>query len=181
MFAPKPYKSETELIDACKKHNRSAQRYLYDKYSARMYAVCLKYARSAEVAKDYLQDGFVTVFTRMDSYSGEGSFEGWMRKIFVNVALMDLRKVDVLGDAKDVTELRAEAPRIDDVSVKLENKDVLRLITEMPIGFRTVFNLSVFEGYSHQEISEKLGISEGASRSQLCRARGWLQQRMQKL
>ena len=69
MFAPKPYKSETELIDACKKHNRSAQRYLYDKYSARMYAVCLKYARSAEVAKDYLQDGFVTVFTRMDSYS----------------------------------------------------------------------------------------------------------------
>lgn len=181
MSAPKPYKTEIELIDACKHGNRSAQRHLYDKYAARMYAVCLKYARSAEVAKDYLQEGFVTVFTKIGSYAGEGSFEGWMRRIFVNVALMDLRRNDVLGDARDVMELRSEAPRVDDVSAKLEHKDLLRLIMEMPLGFRTVFNLSIVEGYSHQEISQKLGISEGASRSQLSRARSWLQQRMQNL
>ena len=104
-----------------------------------------------------------------------------MRRIFVNVALMDLRRNDVLGDARDVMELRSEAPRVDDVSAKLEHKDLLRLIMEMPLGFRTVFNLSIVEGYSHQEISQKLGISEGASRSQLSRARSWLQQRMQNL
>ena len=102
MFAPKPTLSEKELIEACQKHNRSAQRQLYERYSARMFAVCLKYARSVEVAKDYLQDGFATVFLKIGTYTGEGVFEGWMRKIFVNTALMDLRRMDVLKEAQDI-------------------------------------------------------------------------------
>lgn len=146
-----------------------------------MFSVCVRYSSDREKAKDYLQDGFVTVFSKIGSYTGDGSFEGWMRKIFVNTALMDLRRKDVLKETQDVTDLKAGTPFTDDVLEKIEGKDVIRLIAVMPPGFKAVFNLSVFDGYSHLEIAKMLGISEGASRSQLSRARVWLQKEILKL
>lgn len=181
MFGKAYGNSDAELIEGCLAQNRSAQRRLYEKYAGKMFAVCRRYARDADQANDLLQEGFVTVFTKLSLYSGDGSFEGWMRKVFVNTALMSLRKNDVLKDAGDVAELRTQAPRVEDILSGLAAKDLMRLIAEMPIGFRTVFNLSVFEGFSHQEIAGKLGISEGASRSQLSRGRAWLQDRIIKL
>lgn len=182
MSPDKPYqRSESELIAACKKQERSAQREIYERFSPRMLSVCLRYASDREKAKDLLQDGFVTVFSKIGSYNGDGSFEGWMRKVFVNTSLMELRKKDVLRDTQDVTELRGNAPFTDNVLEKIEGKVILNLISQMPPGFKAVFNLSVFDGYSHAEIAKMLGISEGASRSQLSRARIWLQEKILKL
>jgi RNA polymerase sigma-70 factor (ECF subfamily) len=132
-------------------------------------------------AEDVLQDGFVTLFTKLDSFSGIGSFEGWARKIFVNTALMSLRKSDVLKDTGDIEEARGVIG--DQVSAVQEigYKELVRLVGELPAGFRTVFNMYVVEGYSHKEIGEALGISENTSRSQLQRARTLLQSKIKKL
>lgn len=172
---------ERELIAACVRQDRSAQRKIYEMYSSRMFAVCLRYAKDRDAAKDMLQDGFITVFSKISTYKNEGSFEGWMRRIFVNTALMSLRRTDVLRDASDVTAPRSEIPIEDNVMERLDGQKVFKLISEMPEGFRTIFSLSVIDGFSHQEISRKLGISEGASRSQLSRARVWLQERIKKM
>ena len=174
-------KTEKELITGCIKQDRRAQRELYEKYSPRMFPVCLRYIGDSEKAKDVLQEGFITLFTKIESYSGEGSFEGWMRRIFINTALMQLRKNDVLSKSEDITQMPVGAAIDTDLIDTLDGKEVVRLISIMPVGFRTVFNLYIIEGFSHQEISVKLNISEGASRSQLSRARIWLQERILKM
>lgn len=172
------YSTEADLIKACVRRDRKAQRMIYEKFAPRMFSVCIRYAGNRDSAKDLLQDGFITVFSKIGSYSGDGSFEGWMRKIFVNTALMQLRKRDVLRDTREISELKTNVPFEDNMMDKVEGKDIYNLIKEMPDGFRTVFNLSVVDGYSHQEIAGQLGITEGASRSQLSRARSWLQERI---
>lgn len=148
---------------------------IYDSLSGKMYAVCLRYMGDRESAEDVLQDGFVTLFAKLDSYSGEGSFEGWARKIFVNTALMSLRKKDALRDSADMEELRNMASDSPSVLQKIDYKELLKMIAALPAGFRTVFNMYVMEGYTHKEIAEELGISETTSRSQLQRARTLLQ------
>jgi len=168
----------TPLVEACRGGDRRAQKRIYDLLSGKMFAVCLRYMDSREAAEDILQDGFVTLFTKLDSYSGEGSFEGWARKIFVNTALMSLRKNDVLRQTEDVDEawdITADTP------TAIENigySELMKMIASMPPGFRTVFNMYVIEGYSHKEIAESLGISEATSRSQLQRARTMLQNKI---
>ena len=131
-----------------------------------------------EAAEDILQDGFVTLFSKLDSYSGVGSFEGWARRVFVNTALMSLRKKDAMKNTEDVSVARNIASDDPTVIQKISYMDLLKLITELPTGFRTVFNMYVIEGYSHKEIAESLGISETTSRSQLQRARMLLQSRI---
>ena len=127
---------------------------------------------------EILQDGFVTLFSKLDSYSGVGSFEGWARRVFVNTALMSLRKKDAMKNTEDVSVARNIASDDPTVIQKISYMDLLKLITELPTGFRTVFNMYVIEGYSHKEIAESLGISETTSRSQLQRARMLLQSRI---
>ena len=131
-----------------------------------------------DLAEDILQDGFVTLFSKLDSYSGVGSFEGWARRVFVNTALMSLRKKDAMKNTEDVSVARNIASDDPTVIQKISYMDLLKLITELPTGFRTVFNMYVIEGYSHKEIAESLGISETTSRSQLQRARMLLQSRI---
>ncbi|MCQ2155620.1 MAG: sigma-70 family RNA polymerase sigma factor [Bacteroidales bacterium] len=164
-----------DLVAACRLGDRKAQRALYDALSGKMYAVCLRYMGDAEQAQDILQDGFVTLFTKIDSYSGEGSFEGWARKIFVNTALMSLRKKDVMRQTEDVEEARSIDSGEPSAIERIGYRDLCRMIASLPPGFRTVFNMYVVEGYSHKEIGEALGISEATSRSQLQRARTLLQ------
>ncbi len=162
-------------IEKSKQGDRRAQKAIYDALSGKMFALCLRYLGDRETAEDALQDGFVTLFAKLDTYSGEGSFEGWARKIFVNTALMILRKNDVLKDAEDVDSawnVSSEAPS---AVQNLSYKELCRMIAELPPGFRTVFNMFVVEGYSHNDIAEALGISVNTSRSQLLRARAMLQ------
>lgn len=167
------------LVESCKKGDRGAQKSLYERLSPRMFAVCLRYSGSdRQQAEDWLQDGFVTLFSKLDSYKGEGAFEGWARKIFVNTALMDLRKKDALKDSGELDEVRGMMSDIPSQTEDIGYKELMALLAAMPAGFRTVFNMYVVEGYSHKEIAEALGISEVTSRSQLARARTWMQERI---
>ena len=172
---------ESQLINGCRKGDRLAQKELYERYSRRMMGVCLRYVSDRETARDLLQDGFVKVFTSMDSYSGLGSFEGWMRKIFVNCALEYLRKSDVLREAVDLDNtvelVHPDSSAISDMSAV----ELMKLVQELPAGFRTVFNLFAIEGYSHKEISEMMNITESTSRSQFTRAKQLLQRRIHEL
>ena len=128
-----------------------------------------------------MQEGFVTLFTRLETFKGDGSFEGWARKIFVNTALMYLRKKDAL---KMSDELETARNLSTDISSQMDNigyKELMKLITSLPTGFRTVFNMYVIEGYSHKEIADMLNISETTSRTQLSRARVWLQNKIKEM
>lgn len=143
-----------------------------------MYPVCIRYVGDRETAEDVLQDGFVTLFTHLNDYKGDGSFEGWARKIFVNTALMSLRKKDALKMSDDLDAARGLKAETVSQMQNLGYKELMSLITELPPGFITVFNLYAIEGFSHKEIGEMLGISESTSRTQLSRARIWLQNRI---
>lgn len=173
----------TDLIRVrrCLQNDRLAQREVYEMLADKMFAVCLRYTGDRETARDVLHDGFITLFSRMDTFKGEGSFEGWARRIFVTTALMHLRKSDILKRTEELESpaaARLQAP--ESSAGPLEAAELLKLIARMPAGFRTVFNLYAIEGYSHQEIAKALNISEGGSRSQLSRARLWLQERLEK-
>lgn len=170
---------ESDWIEGAKRGDRRSQKALYDLLSARMYAVCLRYMGDRDSAEDILQDGFVTLFSKLDSYSGEGSFEGWARKIFVNTALMSLRKKDALKNAEDAEDARNIAGDDPTALQRIGYKELLKMIAALPPGFRTVFNMYVIEGFSHKEIAEALGISETTSRSQLQRARTLLQSKIE--
>ena len=143
-----------------------------------MFAVCLRYMGDRDSAADILQDGFVTLFTKLDSYSGEGSFEGWARKIFVNTALMSLRKKDVLRQSEDVDAAWSISSDDPTPIQTIGYQELCKMIAALPPGFRTVFNMYVVEGFSHKEIAEALEISETTSRSQLQRARTLLQNKI---
>lgn len=172
------YLNETALLEACVKQDHRAQRVLYEIYSPRMLTVCIRYVGERERAKDILHDGFITVFEKIGSYNASGSFEGWMRRIFVNTALMSMRKGDVLKYSEDLTSVDKEIVEDGAGISNISSGELLKLIAAMPVGFRTVFNMYAIEGFSHQEIAKEMKISEGSSRSQLSRARGWLQERL---
>jgi RNA polymerase sigma-70 factor (ECF subfamily) len=171
---------EKQLIKGCIDGDRIAQKALYDKYSRRMMAVCLRYVKDTEDARDLLQEGFIKIFVNIRKFSGEGSFDGWVRRIFVNCALERLRQYDVLKNTDDITDIEfADTP--DESTVSNLTADEIRIyISALPDGFRTVFNLFAVEGYSHKEIGEMLHISESTSRSQYMRARKMLQKMIMK-
>jgi len=163
--------------DACEGDAR-AQKSIYDMLSGKMFALCIRYMGDRDTAEDVLQDGFVTLFSKLDTYSGEGSFEGWARKIFVNTALMSLRRNDALKDSDDLDSAFGLSESSPGPIQNIGYKELSKLIADLPAGFRTVFNMYVVEGYSHKEIGEALGISEVTSRSQLQRARVLLQSKI---
>ncbi len=167
-----------DLAEACRSGDRRAQRALYDRLASKMYAVCLRYMGDRESAQDILQEGFVTLFSKIGSFGGKGSFEGWARKIFVNTALMELRRHDALKMSDDLdTAWDVSADTTSQVQ-DLGYRELLAMIASLPAGYRTVFNMYVVEGYSHKEIAQALGIGEPTSRSQLQRARVMLQEKI---
>lgn len=169
---------EKDLIRLCRERDERAQKALYDALAPKMYHLCIRYMGDRESAQDILQEGFITLFSKLDSYSGEGSFEGWARRIFVNTALMSLRKSDVLKGSEEMDA--AYSISADDISAldRIGYAELMKLIGELPDGYRTVFNMYVVEGFSHKEIGDALGISENTSRSQLQRARTLLQNKI---
>jgi len=169
-----------EEIPGAIRGDARCQKALYDALSGKMFAVCLRYMGDRDSAQDVLQDGFVTFFSKLSTFTGDGSLEGWARKIFVNTALMALRRHDILKQSEDVQsawDIETDAPSaIQNISYD----EIMKVVSELPPGFRTVFNMYAIEGYSHKEIARELGISEATSRSQFLRARAVLQQRLQK-
>ncbi len=159
-----------QLIEGCRNNNRDAQYKLYQVLSGKMFAVCLRYSKNREVAEDLVQEGFVKVFNNIDKYRGEGSFEGWVRRIFVNTAVEHYRKNSKMYPVVDVEQVSTEVEWVNPGD-ELQLADLMNLINQLSPGYRTIFNMYVIEGYSHKEISEMLEISEGTSKSQLARAR----------
>lgn len=166
------------LLNSCIAGDREAQKVLYDQLASRMFPVCIRYVGDRTLAEDVLQEGFITLFTKLKSYKGDGSFEGWARRIFVTTALMSLRKKDALKMSEELDVVRGMKA---DTTSQMQNigyKELMELVVSLPPGFRTVFNMYAVEGYSHKEIAETLGITETTSRTQFSRARLWLQNKI---
>lgn len=174
---------DSQLIEACKKKDRDAQKKLYEMYAPKMMGVCLRYCHNNETAWDLLHDGFFRVFTCIGSYSGKGSFEGWLRRIFVNLAIENYRyerkKNQVMTDIEQIES--GELDFLDDDSYNIgdiTHEELLEMIRQLPKSYRTIFNLFVFEDMSHKEIGKMLGINESTSRSQYSRARAILRKKI---
>ena len=172
---------DSKLIESCIKGDRASQKAVYDRLAPRMFPLCMRYVGDRNLAEDVLQDGFLTLFTQLKNYKGEGSFDGWARKIFVNTALMSLRKKDALKMSEELDVVKGMKADVPSQGQNIGYKELMKLVMQLPAGFRTVFNLNVIEGYSHKEIGDMLGISETTSRTQLSRARTWLQDKIKKL
>ncbi|WP_395625999.1 RNA polymerase sigma factor [Daejeonella sp.] len=168
------------LLEGCKKGDRKAQESLYKTLSSRMMGVCMRYAKDTNEAEDVLQMGFVKVFQKIADFRGDGSFEGWIRRIMVNTAIESYRKNLRNLNIVDIDEVYDQPQTTFDMS-GLELKDLLKLVQQLSNGYRLVFNMYVIEGFSHKEIAAELGISEGASKSQLSRARAILKGKIIKM
>ncbi|WP_018616479.1 RNA polymerase sigma factor [Segetibacter koreensis] len=170
--------TEKSLIENCINGNRKSQKALYDMFSPKMFAICLRYAKNQTDAEDILQDGFVKLFNNLYKFRGEGSFEGWVRRIFVNTAIEHLRRNNIKFAESDGFE-NAIADKQKSALDCLYEKDLLKISMNLSEGYRTVFHLYAVEGYSHKEIAIKLGITESTSKSQFSRAKAILRDVLQ--
>ncbi len=162
--------SQANIISRCKKQDRLAQKALYEKYAPLFYSICKRYIKDSTEAEDLLVESFYKIFSKIDQFKGEGSFEGWMKRIVINEALMRIRKRHNLNlhvDIEKAYDLKEDAVAVEN----LQYNEILSLIDLLPNGYRTVFNLYVIEGYKHREIAEKLDISINTSKSQLILAK----------
>ena len=172
---------EEHLVKLLKKQHNRTQKQVYEMYAERMYINCLRYINNEQDAESIVNHAFYKVFANIDSfeYKGGVSFEAWIRRIVINETLMFIRQNRRIQYIDDVTNIDSQINT--NPSRKMEVEDYLILIQSLPLGFRTVFNLYAIEGYSHQEIAEKLNISESTSRSQLTRAREVLKEKVRRI
>ncbi len=173
--------TDRDFIERCLKNDPKAQEQLYKHFSPKMFGVCLRFAKNQTEAEDILQEGFIKIYTCLKDYRNEGSFEGWLRKTFVNTAINFYRKN--LKNNLDINIQEVEIANTNELSAidKLSIEELLNIIRELPDGYRIVFNLNVIEGYTHKEIGEMLDISENTSKSQLSRAKQALQKKLNNL
>ena len=165
-----------QLIKKCKKQDVKAQEQLYRLFGSKLFSICLKYSDNYANAEDTLQDAFITIFNKIGQYKGQGSFEGWMKRITINTALQKYRKQKVFEiiNEEQIEETEVE---IDEDEISLDY--LLQIIQQLPDRYRLVFNLYVLDGYSHKEIAEMLDISAGTSKSNLARARYILKEKIE--
>ncbi len=170
---------EQKLIAGCIEGKSWAQRAIYDRFAATMMSVCVRYVTDRDTAQDILQDGFIKLFSKIDTYSGTGAFGGWARRIFVTTALEYLRHNDALKQSANIDDIENYIENYDETAIqKMSTDDIMECISSLADGYRTIFNLYAIEGYNHAEIADMLGISEATSRSQFMRARKILQQKI---
>ncbi|MEZ4809908.1 MAG: RNA polymerase sigma factor [Allomuricauda sp.] len=167
-----------ELINKCKKGNRQAQAELYRRYSGILFGMCLKYSKNKSEAEDNLHDSFMTIFSKIDQYGFQGSFEGWIKRIAVNTVLQKYRKEQHLNVVSE--NYGEEETDVDIEQADISLSTLLGYIQELPNKYRLTFNLYVLDGYSHKEISEMLGTSTGTSKSNLARAKMILREKIEK-
>jgi RNA polymerase sigma factor (sigma-70 family) len=167
-----------DILKGCLKNNKADQEKLYSLMAKKMYGLCLRYASSSDEAQDMMQEGFITVFNKLSTYKGQGSLEGWIRKIMVHAAIDKYRGRIYQVSIDDIQVNGQQFSDSNSGPEQLSAKEILGLIQQLPAQYRLVFNMYVLEGYSHKEIAEKLSISESTSRSNLTRARALLQAKM---
>lgn len=167
---------EQSLIEGCLKNDATAQRELYNRFSAKMLSVCYRFAHNREDAEDMLQEGFIKVFTQMHSFQNKGSFEGWVRRIIVHTCINILKRNKKFNDNVDLEYANTIYVKEESLPSLMQAKQIVESIRLLPIGYRTVLNLFAIEGFSHKEIGEMLDIQESTSRSQFTRAKVMLEQ-----
>lgn len=170
-----------KIISEIREGNAKSFKLLYSTYAPKFKGIAFRYTNDSDVANDMVQESFIKIYKNINSYKGEGNFEGWMKRILINNCLNHIKK-----EKKYVFELGeslSEQPTSnwDEAIDVLSFDEILSVINKLPLGYKTVFNLSVFEGYSHKEISDLIGITESASRSQLTKAKGKLKEELTKM
>ncbi len=174
------FTTETQLIAALKQGEGRAHKLVYERFAGKMLAVCSRYCANRDDAEEVMLDGFMRVFEKIGQFREDGSFEGWIRRVMVTESLMFLRKNKQWRQEVPINEISVE-PDYEWADTHLREDDLLRLVHQLPDGYRTVFNLYAIEGYAHAEIATMLSISEGTSKSQLSRARAMLQLNLKKM
>jgi RNA polymerase sigma factor (sigma-70 family) len=172
--------SEQDLIEGCKKGSHSAFEALYNKYAKRMMAIALRYCNTTFEAEDIVQETFIKVFEKINTFDSKGSFEGWLKRVLVNYSINYFHKTNKERKFEDATEMELPDESVGNIFSKLSNDELLGLLRSLPYGYRTVFNMFVIEGYNHKEIGEICNISEGTSKSQLAKAKTMLKGLVQK-
>lgn len=188
---------DKEIVINCKKGDSKAQQYIYETFAPVMLGVCMRYLKDKMIAEDIMQEAFMVIFSKIEQFKGKGSFEGWMKRIMINASLKYLQKVK--GNYYfDIDEVRDESvyssqPNDNEVEINFSDKksvientefskdEIMSVVSELPDGFRIVFNMYAVEGYKHKEIAKTLGISISTSKTQLIRARKQLQEKLFKL
>lgn len=173
--------NDETLVKECVSGNARAQRMLFDRYSAKMLGVAMRYIRDKERAEDVLQDAFIKVFKNLDRFKHDGSLEGWIRRIVVNTALDQLRKNKKRQGDLELDDSFIEITTNNFTEERLQAESLMKLVQELPEGYRTVFNMFAIEGYSHKEIAKKLGVTENTSKSQYSRAKTALREILKRL
>jgi RNA polymerase sigma factor (sigma-70 family) len=168
--------TEEQMLTGSIRNNAAAQEAFYDRFSPRMLGVCYRFAKSREDAEDMLQEGFIKIFTQLDQFRGEGSLEGWIRRVIVHTCINVLKKNKKFADTVDITYAHGFHTNEDLVPSLLQAKQIVECIRSLPLGYRTVLNLYAIEGYSHKEIGVMLEIGESTSRSQYTRAKAMLEE-----
>jgi RNA polymerase sigma-70 factor (ECF subfamily) len=168
-------KNEADIIKGCIDGDRASQKSLYEGYASKMLGVCMRYAKDRAEAEDMLQEGFLKVFQGISKFKNEGSFEGWVRRIMVYNAINHYKHRSRKFQ-EDLDQENYDAPFHDELIEKISAKEIVALIQHLPDGYRAIFNLYAIEGFTHKEISEKLNIAVGTSKSQYARAKQQMQQ-----
>lgn len=169
--------TEAEMIEGCIREDRACQYALYKAFAGKMLAVCRRYARNDLEAEDILQEGFIKAFDHIKQFRSQGSFQGWIHRIMVNTALNHYRSSSYQKEQIGL-DMEYDTPFDAGIIERISGDELIKLIRTLPEGYRMVFNLYAIEGYSHQEISEMLGQTGSTSRTQLAKARKWLQKRV---
>ncbi|MEX6688400.1 sigma-70 family RNA polymerase sigma factor [Danxiaibacter flavus] len=167
--------TEEALIYGCLQNDPTAQRELYNRYSPKMLSVCYRYAQNREDAEDMLQEGFIKVFTQINTFQNKGAFEGWVRKVIVHTCINFLKKYKKFNENVDLAYATYLQVKEETIPSLMQAKQVVECIRLLPVGYKTVLNLYAIEGYSHKEIAEMLEIEESTSRSQYTRAKAMLE------
>lgn len=168
------------MWEGCLQNDRKQQEALYRALAPKMLAVCMRYANDKDEAQDILQEGFIKMFNNVHKYRGDGNLEGWIRRIMVHTAISRYRKLKPMVLVEDMAEEGAISTAAQNAN-NLEVNDLMKLVQQLPQAYRSVFNMYAVEGYSHQEIGNKLGITELLSRTTLYRARNILKEKLNQL
>lgn len=174
--------SDHQIIDGCAKHDRKAQKVLYDRYSRFLLGICLRYASDRMEAEDILQESFLKIYFNIKDFSGSGSFIGWLRKVAVNTAITHYHRNLKFRYHIDIEDyISVETGTVSFEEDMFTSEELFKVMNELPPGYRVVFNLYAVEGYKHKEIAELLGIDTNTSKSQYSRAKAAIREKLEKL
>ena len=167
--------NEQAILQGCLRKDSLCQRELYNHFSPRMLSVCYRFSQSREDAEDMLQEGFIKVFTQLQTFEGKGAFEGWIRRIIVHTCINFLKKHKKFNESIGLEYAEDLSAKEESIASVMQGRQVIECLRQLPMGYRTVLNLYAIEGYSHKEIGEMLEIGESTSRSQYTRAKAMLE------